>query len=430
MATAVCAEPGGQDIYASAAILAIIVFCYSIVSDRLESMVFGGALLFTAVGFVLGAQGFAVLDLTPNASALSILAELTLALLLFSDAASADLKELRRRIALPRRLLLVGLPLTILLGMLPGVVLFGSLTWVEIALLATILAPTDAALGKAVVTDESVPNRIRTSLNVESGLNDGICVPIFLALLAFATNMQGERTFAEIASHLIIQEIGIGVAVGAITVCSAAILARFLARPEQMSPAWRLLLTPSLALACFCIAQALGGSGFIAAFVGGMIFGGMTERSDKELLLEAAEGIGDMAALLTWVMFGATVVGLVIEKATWQVFVYAALSLTLVRMLPVWISLRGTDIRLNEVLFMGWFGPRGLASIVFAIMAIEAEVPGVDIVAGVAACTVLLSIISHGLTAKPFSSLLARKDADREQTIPGGNTSHSSGDPR
>lgn len=388
-------------------------------------MVFGGALLFTAVGFVLGAQGFAILDLTPNASALSILAELTLALLLFSDAASADLKELRRSIALPRRLLLVGLPLTILLGMLPGVLFLDALTWVEIALLATILAPTDAALGKAVVTDESVPNRIRTSLNVESGLNDGICVPIFLAFLAFATNMQGERTFGEIASHLIVRELGIGVAVGALTVCSAAILTRVLARPEQLSPAWRLLLTPSLALVCFCTAQALGGSGFIAAFVGGMIFGGMTERNDKEMLLEAAESIGDMAALLTWVMFGATVVGLVIEKATWEMIAYAALSLTIVRMLPVWVCLRGTEIRLHDALFMGWFGPRGLASIVFAIMAIEANVPGVEIIAGVVACAVLLSVICHGLTAKPFSLLLVHRNTEKAVT-PALETSQSS----
>lgn len=396
-----------------------MVFCYSLLSDRLETAIIGGAVTFTAAGVILGPQGLGVLELTLNFGVLSVLAELTLALLLFSDAATADLRELLRSQLIPRRLLLVGLPLTILLGTGVGVLFFDALSVIEIALLATILAPTDAALGKAVVTDERVPNRIRTSLNIESGLNDGICVPIFLALLALATHSAGDRNFGEIALKLIVEEIGIGVAVGLVLVGAAVLVSRALARPDMISPAWRLLPTPALALACFCSAQALGGSGFIAAFVGGLLFGGLVGCERKETLLVAAEGIGGLAALLTWVLFGATVVGQVIEKFDWMVLLYAALSLTLVRMLPVFLCLRGTGVSTGEVLFVGWFGPRGLASLVFTIMALKASVPGAEFIAVVAACTILMSVIGHGLSAKPFARLLAHPPpGPKPPTIP------------
>jgi NhaP-type Na+/H+ or K+/H+ antiporter len=394
--------------YGTVAVLAAIVFCYSVVADRLERTVVGGAITFTAIGLALGTSGVGALDLTLNTDALGILAELTLAMLLFVDAANADLRELARSAKLPRRLLLVGLPLTILLGVLTGSMLFDTLTLIEIALLATILAPTDAALGKAVVSDKNVPNRIRTSLNFESGLNDGICVPIFLAFLAFATNSAGESDFHEIAIHLIVEEVGIGALVGLAIAAFGAGAIKMREGRESISPTWRQLLVPALALACFTTAQALGGSGFIAAFIGGLLFGSLTREKTHGYLL-AAEGTGEAVALLTWVVFGATIVIRVAEAATWEMFLYAFLSLTLVRMLPVWLALRGTDTRLDEVLFIGWFGPRGLASIVFAIMAIEAGIPGADIIAVTVACAVLLSVLGHGLSAKPFARILSAR---------------------
>lgn len=398
--------------YGTVAVLAAIVFCYSVIADRLERTVFGGAIAFTAIGLALGTSGIGALQLSLNTDTLGILAELTLALLLFIDASTADLRELVRSAQLPKRLLLIGLPLTIIFGVLTGSMLFDTLTLVEIALLATILAPTDAALGKAVVSDKNVPNRIRTSLNFESGLNDGICVPIFLAFLAFATNAAGESLFTEIAIHLIVEEVGIGALVGLAIAAVGAGAIRVRERQEAISPTWRQLLVPALALACFTTAQALGGSGFIAAFVGGLLFGSLARENTHGYLL-AAEGTGDAVALLTWVVFGATVVVRVAENATWEMFLYAFLSLTLVRMLPVWLALRGTHTRLDEVLFMGWFGPRGLASIVFAIMAIEAEIPGADVIAVTVACAILLSVLGHGLSAKPLARvLLARLAAE------------------
>jgi NhaP-type Na+/H+ or K+/H+ antiporter len=394
--------------YSTVAVLAAIVFCYSVIADRLERTVFGGAIAFTAIGFALGTSGIGALQLSLSTDALGILAELTLALLLFVDASTADLRELVRSAKLPRRLLLIGLPLTILLGVLTGSMLFDTLTLVEITLLATILAPTDAALGKAVVSDKNVPNRIRTSLNFESGLNDGICVPIFLAFLAFATNAAGDSLFTVIAIHLIVEEVGIGALVGLAIAALGAGAIRASEGHEAISPTWRQLLVPALALTCFTAAQALGGSGFIAAFVGGLLFGILTKEKTHNYLL-AAEGTGEAVALLTWVVFGATVVAHVADNATWEMFLYAFLSLTLVRMLPVWLALRGTDTRLDEVLFMGWFGPRGLASIVFAIMAIEAEIPGADVISVTVACAILLSVIGHGLSAKPLARVLSTR---------------------
>ncbi len=408
--------------YGTVAVLALTVFCYSVIADRLDRTVFGGAIAFTAIGLALGTSGLGVLQLSLNIDALGLLAELTLALLLFIDAANADLRELVRSAKLPRRLLLIGLPLTIVLGVLTGSMLFDTLTLVEIALLATVLAPTDAALGKAVVSDENVPNRIRTSLNFESGLNDGICVPIFLAFLVFATNAAGESGFTEIAIHLIVEEVGIGAVVGLAIAALGAGAIRVREGHEAISPTWRQLLVPALALACFTTAQALGGSGFIAAFVGGLLFGILTRENTHGYLL-AAEGTSEAVALLTWVVFGATVVARVAENATWEMFLYAFLSLTLVRMLPVWLALRGTDTRLDEVLFMGWFGPRGLASIVFAIMVIEAGIPGADLIAMTVACAILLSVLGHGLSAKPLARVLsARLAAEAPPTGGDGQT--------
>jgi NhaP-type Na+/H+ or K+/H+ antiporter len=199
-----------------------------------------------------------------------------------------------------------------------------------------------------------------------------------------------------------------------VLVGAAALLVERIARPKQIAPAWRLPLVPALALACFSAAQALGGSGFIASFVGGLFFGALVHREKKEPLLLAAEGIGGIAALLTWVVFGATVVGKLLGNVDRSIFIYALLSLTVVRMLPVFLCLIGTGVATRDVLFMGWFGPRGLASIVFTIMALEADIPGMNTIALVAACTILMSVVGHGLTAQPLSRLLTAQEAKDE----------------
>jgi len=296
--------------------------------------------------------------------------------------------------------------LTILIGLGAGVFLLDSLTLFEAAVLATMLAPTDAALGKAVVTNESVPNDIRQGLNVESGLNDGICVPILFVFLALAQGQAGENGTLLLTVELLAEEIGIGLAVGlSVTALCSVLLNRFAAR-GLVTQSWRQLPVVALATVCFTTAQSLGGSGFIAAFAGGMLFGGMI-REHKHKLLLAAEGTGDTLSLITWVAFGALVVGNAYEQLTWQVVLYALLSLTVIRMLPVFLSLHGTHLRTDEKLFAGWFGPRGLASIVFGIIVLNAHLPGGDTIGITVAVTVVLSVILHGVSANPLVAVLA-----------------------
>ena len=393
--------------YENLAILAAFVFLYSLVSGGLEKTPFNGAVVFTVFGLVLGPLRLGFLNLEVDAEFLSNLAELTLALVLFTDAANANLRELKYSFHIPQRLLLIGLPLTILLGFVSGYLLFDGLTLLEIAILATMLAPTDAALGKAVVTNETVPDNIREGLNVESGLNDGICVPIlFIFLVLVSEGVQGGT--AMIALKLVTEAIGIGVVVGVgLTFLGVRLLA-LCADKGWVTESWRQLPVPALAVTCFAVAQWLGGSGFIACFIGGMLFGGL-EKHHKHKLLLAAEGTGDTLALITWVTFGAVVVGQSIGSFSWQVVMYALLSLTIVRMLPVFLVLTGMNLRADEKLFMGWFGPRGLASIVFAVIVLNAHLPGGKTISMTVVCTILLSVIGHGLSANPLVAALGAR---------------------
>ena len=395
--------------YENLAIMAVFVFLYSIACGGLEKTPISGAIVFTAFGLAVGPLGLDLLTLEVEAEGLSTLAEVTLALLLFADAANANLDELKHFSRIPLRLLLIGLPLTILLGFGAGTVLFSGLTLLEIAVLATMLAPTDAALGKAVVTNETVPSKIRESLNVESGLNDGICVPILFLFLALATKTGAEGGTWHLAMELVAEEVGIGGGVGAgLTLLGWLLLKRFAGR-GWVTETWRQLPVPALAVACFAVAQWIGGSGFIACFVGGLLFGKIVAKHYKHTLLLAAEGTGDTLALITWVVFGAAVVGRSIEFLTWQVVLFTVLSLTVVRMVPVFLSLTGTNLRADEKLFMGWFGPRGLASIVFAVIVIDNDLPGGGTITMTVVCTIVLSIIAHGLSANPLVAALAAR---------------------
>jgi NhaP-type Na+/H+ or K+/H+ antiporter len=394
--------------YENLAILAAFIFLYSIASGGLERTPINGALLFAAFGLALGPLGLGVLSLDVDREGLRTLAELTLALVLFTDAANANLGVLKRSIGTPERLLLIGLPLTILLGFGVGVLVFDGLTLLEIAILATMLAPTDAALGKAVVTNEAVPSNIREGLNVESGLNDGICVPVLFVFLALVTTTGAETSTPVLAMKLVAEEIGIGVAVGAgFTVLGSWLLKMFSDR-GWITETWRQLPVPALAVACFAVAQWLGGSGFIAAFAGGLLFGGLTKHHKHTLLL-AAEGTGDTLALITWVVFGAAVVGQSVGSFSWEVVLYAVLSLTVVRMLPVFLALTGMKLRTDEKLFMGWFGPRGLASIVFAVIVLNEHLTGGSIIISTVVCTIALSVIAHGLSANLLVAALASR---------------------
>jgi NhaP-type Na+/H+ or K+/H+ antiporter len=394
--------------YENLAIFGAFIFLYSIASGGLERTPVNGALVFAVVGLALGPLGLGVLDLEVDREGLRTVAELTLALVLFTDAANANLAVLKKSFHIPQRLLLIGLPLTIVLGFGAGLLLFDGLTVFEVAILATMLAPTDAALGKAVVTNEAVPSNIREGLNVESGLNDGICVPILFVFLALAVDTGAQSDTTTLALKLVLQQIGIGLAVGCGFAFIGSWLIRQFAERDWITATWRQLPVVALAVTCFTVAQLLGGSGFIACFAGGLLFGAFTRVHKKKLLL-AAEGTGDTLALITWVLFGACIIGQTSVSLSWQIVIYSLLSLTVVRMLPVFVTLGGMGLRTDEKLFMGWFGPRGLASIVFAVIVLNNHLPGGHTIAMTAVCTIVLSVIAHGISANPLVKMLSQR---------------------
>jgi NhaP-type Na+/H+ or K+/H+ antiporter len=388
--------------YENLALLAGFALVYSAVAGALERTWISGAIVFTAFGLLVGPMGLGLLTWDTDRETMRSLAEVTLALVLFTDAAGADMSVLKKARGLPVRLLLIGLPLTILLGFGVGVLLVDSLSLFAIAVLATMLAPTDAALGKAVVSNAAVPDDIRQGLNVESGLNDGICVPVLFVFLALALDKAGDAGPWTLAVKLVAEEIGIGLAVGIGLTFVAAKLLKFARQRNWLTHTWIQVPVVALALACFAVAQTLGGSGFIAAFSGGLLFGILAKDLREEFLL-AAEGTGDTLALVTWVVFGSAVVGQAVGNFSWLILLYALLSLTLIRMLPVFLALAGSGIDTEGKLFVGWFGPRGLASIVFAVIVVNSGLPDSGPLAMTVVCTIVLSIIGHGITANPWA---------------------------
>jgi NhaP-type Na+/H+ or K+/H+ antiporter len=391
--------------YVELAVLAIFVFLYSAVAGGIERSRISGPMIFTVVGLIIGPLGLGWLQPDLDNDGLRMLADITLALVLFIDAANADLSVVKSGVRIPQRMLIFGLPLTILLGFGVGLILFDQLSVFAVAILATMLAATDAALGKAVITNKAVPARIREGLNIESGLNDGICVPILFLFIALALDTDTGGSSVAFAMKLVAQEVGIGLLVGLGMAAIGAKILKSCYRRGWITEIWMQLPVVALALGSFAVAQSLHGSGYVAAFAGGLLFGSYSTSKHHQLIL-AAEGTGETLALVTWVVFGSAVLGQSLGYFSWEVVMYAVLSLTVVRMLPMFVALTGTGESTTSKLFLGWFGPRGLASIVFVIIVLNRGVEGGEFLAITVVLTVALSIIAHGFTANPLARVL------------------------
>ena len=274
-------------------------------------------------------------------------------------------------------------------------------------ILAVVLAPTDAALGQAVVTEPRIPGRIRQGLNVESGLNDGICVPLLFAAVAVA-DVESEISEGRSAGTLLLEEIGFGVLGGVVGGLVVAAIVIHAGRRELIADQWRQVIPAAGAALAYGIAIALHGSGFIAAFVAGMTFRLALGR-DPEHINELSEQIGGVLNGVTFVFFGAILLGPALGELSWELALYAVLSLTLVRMIPVAIAMLGSRARMPTVGFLGWFGPRGLASIVFAVIVVEeSSLPHEQVIVLAIYLTVGLSVLLHGLSAAPLATRYAR----------------------
>ena len=388
------------------AVVALALLAFAAISGRIEGTPITAAMIFTAVGLLVGSEALGLIEVPPAGETVKLLAEATLALVLFADASRIDVRALRGELSIPLRLLGIGLPLTLLAGFLVALFVFPQLSWSEALLLAVILAPTDAALGQAVVTLTRLPGRVRQGLNVESGLNDGICVPLFWIVLAIAQAESGAIGDGA-AVRLVLEQIGYGILAGVVAGIAAGCVVVVVGKRGRVGGSWLQVVPVAGAGLAFGIADPIGGSGFIAAFVGGFVFGAVRRRNGGEVG-HLIEELGEVLNALTFIVFGAVLLGPVLGDVTWSIALYAVLSLTVVRMVSVAISLIGTGARRPTLAFLGWFGPRGLASIVFAILVLEeGGLPHDGLILTTTYFTIGLSVLAHGLTAAPLANRYA-----------------------
>jgi len=400
-------------------VLAILIFVYGALALKLGRWSVTMPMIFVIAGYLLGPGCMNLLQISPRTEGVKTLTEVTLALLLFADAATLDLRQVRRDPALIARLLGIGMPLTMLFG---AACFLGLFPWEGLAfaaLLGAILAPTDAALGLPIFNDPKMPVRIRRSLNVESGLNDGIAAPFVMLFIAFATALETHSHGNWLSSALL--EVAIALLVGATVGIAGGWLLTKTAERGWTGKTSEQVAVFGLALTAYFGSLMVHGNGFIAAFSGGIILSAATSNRLAEPT-EFTENTGTVFSLLIWVIFGAIAVPkAILFTNDWRPFAYAVLSLTAIRIIPVALAMRGSGLRPDTVALMGWFGPRGLASVVFTLLAFitfkDAGKP-IDLLVAVATWTILFSVLFHGLSAKPLSFWYSRRLARAAEPLP------------
>lgn len=395
------------------ALVAATIFAWGTVSARLERADLTAPIVFVAVGAILAALG---LFHTPSApETLKPLVEVTLVWVLFSDAARVRVPDLGKDLGRFARLLGIGLPLTVVFGWVLALWLVpGQGVWLAL-LVAAALAPTDAALGVPVVTNPAVPSRVRRLITVESGLNDGIATPLVVVAIAGAASAEGLAEAPGMGKALV--ELAVGVIVGVAVGFVGGGLLRWARHRGWSAEEFAGIAVLALAVCSYAGALVVGGNGFVAAFCGGLAFGAAAGRRGpvEVLFLEQASGL---VSLLVWIAFGVIAVPIVLEGVDLTTALYAVLSLTVVRMLPVALALIGAGLDRRTVLFVGWFGPRGLASLVFALLAVEELGPQADPAVVAIAVTVFLSVLAHGASAAPMAARYG-KAVDTREPEPG-----------
>lgn len=384
------------------AAIALFILAFAVVSGRLQTTVITPPMAFVLFGLLISRHGLGLVGGDIDNEVVNFIAELTLVLILFTDASRINLKLLRKEHNIPLRLLAVGLPLTMLAGALLAAVMFEFVNFWQAVILAIILVPTDAALGQAVISSPKVPVRIRQALNIESGLNDGIALPIllfFVAVAGAAEQPDYSYWFRFGAGQLILGPVA-GVAVGYFG-------GRLVAWSEDKgwtAETFQKLSALGLSLLAFAGAELIGGNGFIAAFCAGLILGNFFPKVCQRLYA-FAEAEGQLFTLTTFTIFGAVMVFPALANFNWTIALYALLSLTLVRMIPAAISLIGLRLQPLTITFLGWFGPRGVASIIYGLIILEeSALQGRELIFTVMSITVFFSIFAHGFTAVPAAN--------------------------
>jgi len=397
--------------------IAAIVFVYGVFSRYLSRRAITAPMVFLIVGWLVGPDGLSLLDIGFEESGVRLLAEATLVVVLFADATRIDLMVLRRQFEMPGRLLGIGLPLTIATGGLLAAWLVPGVSAAEGFLIGAILAPTDAALGKAVITNRAIPVRVRQVLNVESGLNDGIALPVVTALVAVAAAGADIETPAYWI-RFALREIGLGVTLGVVVGAVGGIVVHAAWDRDWVTGAARQIVTLAVAAAAYSSAESAAGNGFIAAFVAGIAFRAAT-RMMHESAADLTEDVGELATWMTFLFFGVGLAVPAVTEASVGTVVYVMLILTVVRMIPVALALLGTHCAPATAVFLGWFGPRGLASILFALLIVdEANLMSETTILNTVSLAVLASVFLHGTTARKGSDLYAARAAAMEAEMP------------
>ena len=389
-------------------VVAATFLVWSLIVARVERWNLTAPMFFVIVGFSLMHWPFHVEALHLGSTAIREVAEITLAVVLFGDAARVSVKDLRHDAAVPTRLLTIGLPLSMVLGTVLAHLLLPGVGWWVCAVVGAAVAPTDAALGAAIVDDERVPERIRRILNVESGLNDGIATPFvkfFLVAAVVGTSLETSSSGRAVV-ELVVGAVG-GVLIGA---AGGWLLVRARAAGWTTASTTALGVT-ALALVAYAACIEAGGNGFVAAFVAGLAYGTVTRHAD-EAALEFTHESGQLLSMVVWFLFGAVMLPALAE-ATWHDIVFALVALTVARMVPVALALLGTGFDRATIVVLGWFGPRGLASVVFALLAYESLAPGDGLrVVTVITATVLFSVVLHGASAAPVGKRYGATHSD------------------
>jgi len=387
---------------------ALLVFGYGLVSALADRSPITAPMVFVTVGIVASPLGLDLLTVDADSEAVQVIAKVTLVMILFTAASTIDLRRLKTEYPIPLRLLGIGLPLMMLLGILVASWLFTDTGFWLVAIMALILSPTDAALAQTVVGSDRVPAPVRDAISVESGLNDGIALPPIMACIA-AAGTQGALTDPGHWGLYAALQIALGPLAGALIGWFGGVLIDRAVEREWMEPVYQRLASFALAVLCYSLAELAGGNGFIAAFIGGLMLGARSPRV-RERIQEFGEAEGQQLALFVFVIFGLAMVPMVIDHIDGLALVYALLSLTVIRMLPVTLSLVGSGLGAPGVAFIGWFGPRGIASILYTLILIgQLGVDGNERILSVIVLTILLSIFAHGISAIPLSSWYARQ---------------------
>lgn len=391
------------------AIAAALILGYGLFSKLAEKSIITPPMVFVFLGVIASFFTFDITKVGMNAPVVKVIAELTLMLVLFLDASTINLKKLMLDKQLPLRLLLIGLPITMLAGILIAIPLFPGMNIWMLAMMALILSPTDAALGLAVVTSKIVPEKIRQTINVESGLNDGIALPPILICIAALSAHQAEGTGFSYWGLFTLKQFVFGPIIGGLVGYFGGLLVEKASKREWMNKTFQQLISISLAILAYSLAETVHGNGFIAAYFAGLLLG-TTTHEVRERIHEFGEAESQVLQLLIFLMFGMVLIPFSFPHWDWRAWVYAFLSLTVIRIIPVVLSLAGTDLTRGTKYFIGWFGPRGIASVLYLIMAaIELGTAGYERIISVITLTVLLSIFLHGISANPLSNLYSRK---------------------